>query len=329
MKKLPTGSFFMSYDQCDIITTMKYDLIIIGGGPAGTAGAVYAARKQLKTLFITEEFGGQSVVSEKIYNWIGTPEISGADLAKSFKEHVKYYEGEYLDIKEGSRVENVEKSEDGFIVKTNKGESFQTKTILVTSGSSRRKLPESVKGASELEHKGLTYCATCDGPLFSGMDVAVIGGGNAGFETAAQLLAYCKTVTLIHRGNEFKADQITVDKVLSNPNMTGVLNSDITEIMGEKFVSGIKYKENGEEKQIEVKGVFVEIGQIPNTSFVDSLVELDDYKRIKIDPLRQSTSVPGIWAAGDCTNILYHQNNIAAGDAVKAIEDIYAALHTR
>lgn len=306
-----------------------FDLIIIGGGPAAASGAVYAARKQLKTLLIAGEFGGQSVVSEKIFNWIGTPEISGADLAKSFKDHVKYYEGEFLTIKEGSFVEKVTKTENGFSVSTNKGENFDTKTILVASGSSRRKLPDTVVGAKELEHKGLTYCATCDGPMFSGLDVVVLGGGNAGFETAAQLLAYTKSVTLIHRGAEFKADKITVDKVLSHPNMTGILNAEVTEILGDKFVSGIKFKVDGVEKNLDVKGIFVEIGQIPNTSFLEGVLQLDDYKRVKIDPWRKSSEVPGIWAAGDCTNILYHQNNIAAGDAVTAIEDIYMFLHTK
>lgn len=306
-----------------------FDLIIIGGGPAAASGAVYAARKQLKTLLIAGEFGGQSTVSEKIFNWIGIPEISGSDLAKSFKDHVKYYEGEFLSIKEGSLVEKVTKLNGGFSVSTNKGENFETKTILVASGGSRRKLPDSVKGANELEHKGLTYCATCDGPIFSGMDVVVLGGGNAGFETAAQLLAYTKSVTLIHRGPEFKADKITVDKVLSHPNMTGILNAEVTEILGDKFVSGIKFKALGEEKTLEAKGIFVEIGQIPNTNFLEGVVVLDEYKRVKIDPWRKASEVPGIWAAGDCTNILYHQNNIAAGDAVTAIEDIYMHLHTK
>lgn len=307
---------------------MTYDLIIIGGGPAAASGAVYAARKQLKTLLVTEEFGGQSVVSEKIFNWIGTPEISGQDLAKSFKDHVKYYEGEFLTIKVGSRVQKVEKKDAGFLVST-PTESFETKAILVASGSSRRKLPETVINSKELEHRGLTYCATCDGPLFSGMDVVVLGGGNAGFETAAQLLAYAKSVTLIHRSAEFKADKITVDKVLSNPKMKSILNAEITEILGDKFVSGIKYKIDGVENTLEAKGIFVEIGQIPNTNFLDGVVTLDEYKRVKIDPWRKSSEVPGIWAAGDCTNILYHQNNIAAGDAVTAIEDIYMYLHTK
>ena len=306
-----------------------YDLIIIGGGPAGVAAAVYAARKQLKTLLLLKEFGGQSIVSPEIYNWIGTPKISGLDLALNFKKHVEEYKGEYLEIKEGQLVTSLEKTNDTFTVKTEKGEIHEAKTILISSGSSRRKLD--VPGAAEFENKGITYCASCDGPLFADQDVVVIGGGNAGFETAAQLLAYAKSVTMLHRSEKYKADKITTDKVLSHPNMTGILNAEITEVFGDKFVESLRYKDKktGETNELKVTGVFIEIGQIPNTDFAADLLELDEYNRIKIDPRDQKTSVPGIWAAGDGTDILYHQNNIAAGDGVRAIEDIYVTLHTK
>lgn len=308
---------------------MIYDLIIIGGGPAGSAAAVYAARKKLKTLFITFEWGGQSVVSEKIHNWIGFPSISGADLAKSFQDHVNANVGVDLEVKEGHRVNKIEKKDTGFVVTTDAGESFDTKTILVSSGSSRRKLP--AQNADRLEHKGLTYCASCDGPIFADMDVAVIGGGNAGFESAAQLLAYCKSVTLINRSETFRADEITVEKVTKNPKMKVIVNAEILEVKGDKFVEGIIYKDikTGETKDLAVSGIFVEIGQMPNTDFLKGLVPLDEINRVKIDFATQKTEVPGIWAAGDCTNVLYHQNNIAAGDAVRALEDIYLAIHTK
>lgn len=306
-----------------------YDLIIIGAGPAGTAAGVYAARKKLKTLLIAEEFGGQSVVSETIYNWIGTPEISGADLAKSFKAHLEYYnDGDTLTLKTGSRATSVIKNDDEtFTVSTNKDETFTAKTVLVVSGSSRRKL--NVPGADELEHKGLTYCATCDGPLFSGMDVVVVGGGNAGFESAAQLAAYCKTVTILHRNDEYKADPITVEKVLARDNVTGILNADTTAVHGDMFVNGISYKDkiSGSETKLDVQGIFIEIGQIPNSGFVKDLVNLSDFGQIVVDPYTQKTSCTGVWAAGDVTDVRYHQNNISAGDAVKALEDIYKYLH--
>ena len=308
---------------------MTYDLIIIGGGPAGTAAAVYAARKKLKTLFITAEWGGQSVVSEQIYNWIGTPALSGTELAENFKKHAMANVGESLEIKDGEKAKNISKSASGFSVETESGEKFETKTILITSGSGRRKLE--AKGADRLEHKGLTYCASCDGPIFEGQDVAVIGGGNAGFEAAAQLLAYCKSVTLLHRSDEFRADEITVEKVLKNPKMQAIKNVDILEVKGEKFVEGLVYKDKktGEEKELQVTGIFVEVGQIPNTDFAKGLVPMDEYNRVKINPLNQKTETPGVWAAGDCTDVLYHQNNIAAGDAVRALEDIYLAIHTK
>lgn len=306
---------------------MEYDLVIIGGGPAAASAGVYAARKKLKTALIATEIGGQSTESQDIQNWIGTVSISGTDLAKSFKEHLEAYKADVVEIFEGQTVTSVEKDGDLFVTKTNKDESFSSKAVLVASGANRRKLD--VPGAEEFEHKGLTYCASCDGPLFTDMDVAVIGGGNAGFETAAQLLAYAKSVTLLHRGDQFKADPVTVEKVLADPKMTGILNANTTKVMGEKFVTGLTYEMNGEEKELPVSGIFVEIGMVPSTNFVEGLVDMDDYKRIKVNCKNQQTSVPGIWAAGDCTDELYHQNNIAAGDAVKALEDIYVHLKAK
>jgi len=306
-----------------------YDLAIIGGGPAGVAAGVYAARKQLKTVFIAKDFGGQSIVSEGVENWIGTIKISGPDLAKNLENHLRAYASKVVDIKAGEMVTKITQvSEGGFLVKTDSGE-YRAKTVLVTAGSARRKLM--VPGAKALEHKGITYCASCDGPLFAGMDVAVIGGGNAGFETAAQLLAYAKSVTLIHKNDEFKADPITVKKVLGNPKMRAMLSTDILEVKGDKFVTGLVYqnKESGGPKELPVQGIFAEIGSTPATDFLGSLVKLTPYKQIIVDPKNQRASVAGIWAAGDCTDGLYHQNNIAAGDAVKALEDIYMYLHTK
>ena len=312
-------------------TSMTYDLIIIGGGPAGSSAAVYAARKRLQTLFITAEWGGQSVVSEKIYNWIGTTSLSGNELAENFKKQVLANSGagQTLKVKESQKVTSLTKKDEVFEIKTELGEEFLTKTVLIASGSGHRKLE--AKNADKLEHKGLTYCASCDGPLFSGMDVVVIGGGNAGFEAAAQLLAYCKSVTLLHRSDTFRADEITVEKVLKNPKMKAIKNVDILEVKGDKFVEGIVYKDKNTGKIVELKvsGIFVEVGQIPNTGFAKDIVPLDEIGRIKIDAWTQKTETKGIWAAGDCTNVLYHQNNIAAGDAVRALENIYLYIHTK
>lgn len=308
-----------------------YDLAIIGGGPAGVSAGVYASRKKLKTLFFTEHFGGQSIDSADIQNWIGTISISGLDLAKSLENHLKAYSADMVEIKLGERVENVSYSEDGdfFFIKTTDQVLFQAKTVLVAVGSTRRKL--TVQGAVELENRGITYCASCDGPLFSGQDVAVIGGGNAGFESAAQLSAYCKSVTIIHKNDSFKADPTTVEKVLAKPNVKSILNAELLSVNGSTAVEGLSYKDkvSGETITLPLTGVFVEIGLVPQTSMVKDLVKLNPIGQIEIDPWTQRTSVKGVWAAGDCTNVKYHQNNIASGDGVRALEDIYLAIHAK
>jgi len=304
-----------------------FDLAIIGGGPAGVAAGVYAARKRLKTIFITESFGGQSIESMGIENWIGTTKITGPDFGKMLKDHLFLYRGEDLNINLGDKAKNVTKTEHGFNIEQEFGPTIVTKTVLVTTGSTRRKLD--VPGAKEFENKGITYCASCDGPLFAGQDVAVIGGGNAAFETAAQLLAYAKSVTLLNRSDEFKADEVTVQKVLSHPNMKALKGAILKEIKGNKFVESLIYEEKGRKAEIAVTGIFAEIGLIPTTSFIKDLIPLNKLGQIPVDPMSQKTEVNGIWAAGDSTDGLYHQNNIAAGDAVKALEDIYLFLHTK
>lgn len=304
-----------------------YDLTIIGGGPAGVSAGVYAARKRLKTLFITYEWGGQSTVSDGIQNWIGTVSISGTELAKALRVHLEAYKADIVEIKEHELVTSIVKNGQNFTVLTDRGRACETKTVLITSGSTRRKLE--IPGAAKFENKGITYCASCDGPLFAGKDLVVVGGGNAGFETAAQLLAYAKSVTLLQRGTEYRADPVTIAKVFANPKMRGITNTELVEIKGEQFVTSIIYKDltDGNNKEILCGGIFVEIGLVPATDYVKGLVELNNYGQIAVDPRTQQTKTPGIWAAGDCTDGLYHQNNIAAGDAVRALEDIYMHLH--
>lgn len=303
-----------------------FNLAIIGGGPAGVAAGVYAARKRLKTVFITESFGGQSIESAGIENWIGTKNISGQEFGKALEDHLRSYASDTVEIKKGEKVTLISKSGDNFKIDTTNN-SYTAKTVLITTGSTRKKLE--VPGAKEFENKGITYCASCDGPLFAGQDVVVIGGGNAAFETAAQLLAYAKSVILLNRSSDFKADPVTVDKVLSHPNMKAVKGAVLKEIKGNKFVTSLVYEENGVEREIAVTGVFAEIGLIPTTDFVKDLITLNKIGQIPVNPRTQRTGVNGIWAAGDSTDGLYHQNNIAAGDAVKALEDIYLYLHTK
>ncbi len=310
---------------------MTYDLIIIGGGPAGVAAGVYAARKRLSTLLITPEFGGQSIVSEGIENWIGTVKIPGSQLAHDLKAHLLAYAGESVHIKEGEVVQDIQRSTDApdqFIVQTEK-EKYSTKTVLIATGSSRRKLD--ILGAQEFDNKGVTYCASCDGPLFAGQDVVVVGGGNAALESSAQLLAYCKSVTLLNRSEKLRGDEITVQKLSQNPKFKIVTNAVPKEIHGDGFVTGIVYTDTRTQETHEIKtpAVFVEIGLLPTTYFAKNILSLNEFNQIPVDPRTQRATVSGIWAAGDCTDGLYHQNNIAAGDAVRALEDIYMHLHTK
>ncbi len=309
---------------------MDYELIIVGGGPAGAAGGVYAARKQLRTLLITKDFGGQSVVSTKIENWIGAPAIAGSELAQNLKNHLETNAGEYLKIKSGQRVGEITVQPSGFVVKLDNDETFSARSILYAAGANRRRLD--IPGADRLEHKGITYCASCDGPLFANQEVAVIGGGNAGFETALQLLNYCAKVTLLHHGPDFKADPVTIAAARRNPKFVGLANVETLEITGDKFVDGLRYRETttNQKRVLAVSGVFVEIGLVPNTEPVQAITETNAYGAVIIDPTNQRAKLKngraGIWAAGDCAAGLYHQNNIAAGDAVRALEDIYLYL---
>lgn len=306
-----------------------YDLLIVGGGPAGVAAGVYAARKRLKTHLVTFDWGGQSVVSTGIQNWIGFIEISGQDLANKLKEHLFAYKGDIVDITESDKVARIEKTNEGFLATLESGKTIAAKTVLAAAGSQRRKLE--IKGADVYEHKGLTYCASCDGPMFTDQDVVVVGGGNSAFESAAQLLAYAKSVTLIQRGNEFRADPTTVEKLLAHPRMRAIKNAEMLEVHGEQFVTGFEYKDRktGDSELIPCSGVFVEIGHIPTTEYLDGLVSLNDSKHIITDPRTQKTSCAGVWAAGDCTDGLYYQIGIASGDAIRALEDIYIELKSK
>lgn len=318
-----------------------YDLIIIGGGPAGVAAAVYAARKRLKTILVTGEWGGQSTVSPEIYNWIGTPRISGADLAKNLRAHAEEYLGEFLEVRFPKVATALSHLDDHIEVTLSDGSVLAGKTLLVASGSTRRKLD--VPGAAEYDQKGLTYCASCDGPLYAGQDVVVIGGGNAAFESALQLLAYCKSVTLMNRTDVFRADEITVSSAKRHPNFKLLTSAVPTKVVGEQFVTGIGYTKIGSDTEeiLPVAGIFVEIGLIPNTAWLGSTLAQNKIGQVVVDPKSQRAylaasddpnivgeplEVARVWAAGDCTDGLYHQNNIATGDAVKALEDIYMFL---
>jgi alkyl hydroperoxide reductase subunit F len=304
-----------------------YDVIILGGGPAGAAAAVYVARKRLKTLLITESFGGQSVVSDSIQNWIGDTHITGFDLAKKLEEHVRVF-SDVIEIKMPERVQEIKKLGDNFKVTTDTGE-YEGRVIILAIGARRRKL--NIPGEQKFEGKGVVYCSTCDAPLFSGKKVAVVGGGNAGLEAVVDLFPYAEHITLLIRGESMKGDAITQEEIKKNSKVNIIFNVVAEEILGDKFVTGLKYEDSKtkEIKELPLEGVFVEIGSVPNSEVVKNLVELDQWGQVKIDSKHASTSQPGIFAAGDITDDPYKQNNISAGDAVKAALAAYSYILDR
>ncbi len=301
-----------------------YDLIIIGGGPAGAAAGVYAARKKLKTLIITESWGGQSMVSSSIENWIGTVSISGFELAQALERHVRAQEG--IEIAPPDKVSEVGEIPGGYEVKTEKGTVYQTKTLIVASGGRRRRL--GVPGEDKFDGRGVAYCSTCDAPLFKGKDVAVVGGGNAGLEAVVDLFPYASKIYLINRGPELSGDPLTQEEVKKSPKVTVISNAETQEIFGDQFVTGLKYldKQDSQVKELALGGVFVEIGSVPNSEFVKNLVETNKAGEIVIDHKTGAASRPGIFAAGDVTDEIYKQNNISAGDAVAAALSAYNYL---
>ena len=304
-----------------------YDLIIIGGGPAGSAAGVYAARKKIHTLLITESFGGQSEVSADIQNWIGTKSISGYDLARSLEEHVRAQED--LVVATSQKVTSVsESAEKIFMVSTDAGVTYRARALIVTTGARRRKL--GIPGEEEFNGRGVAYCATCDAPLFKGKAVAVVGGGNAGLESAIDLLPYAKKITLLEFGSSLKGDPVTQEKVRRG-GVDIILNAESKSIISDKegkFVAGLEYhdRKTNETKKLDVGGVFVEIGSVPNSDMVKELVALNKMREIIIDHKTTAISREGIWAAGDVTDEMFKQNNISAGDGVKAALAAYAYL---
>ena len=287
-----------------------YDLIIIGAGPAGITAAVYAARKKMNLLVITKDIGGQAALSGDIENYTGYQFITGPDLAAKFEEHMRKYD---ITLKENEEVSEVRKRENLISIKTNKG-AYEARTAIIASGKKSREL--NVPGEREFKNKGLTYCATCDGPLFSGKDVAVIGGGNSALDAALQLIKIAKHVYIINITSSLGGDAIMREKVEASKNVTVLNNSQVTAIVGERMVSGIKIRREGKEEQLVLQGIFVEIGLIPNSDFVKD-VEKNQLGEIKVNCYNE-TNIPGVFAAGDVTDVPEKQIIIAAGEGSKA-----------
>ncbi|MBU0547349.1 MAG: FAD-dependent oxidoreductase [Candidatus Omnitrophica bacterium] len=287
-----------------------YDLIIIGAGPAGITASVYAARKKLDFLVISLDIGGQAAWSGDIENYTGYQFITGPELAQKFQEHMRKYD---IVLKENEEVLELKKSGDVFLLKTNKAD-YQSRSVIIASGKKSKEL--GVTGEKEFKNRGLTYCATCDGPLFSAKNVAVIGGGNSALDAALQLEKIAKQVYIINNTSALGGDAIMRHKVEEAGNVAVFNGSQVISVVGDKFVSGIKIKDNTGVRDLTVQGVFVEIGLVPNSVFVGE-VEKNSKGEIKIN-LRNETNIPGVFAAGDVTDVPEKQIIIAAGEGSKA-----------
>ncbi len=292
-----------------------YDVLVIGGGPAGNSSAIYAARKGLKTGLLAETFGGQVMETVGIENMIGTLYTEGPKLMAQIEEHTKSYN---VDIIKVQLATSIAKKEDLIEVTLANGAVLQAKTAILALGAKWRNI--NVPGEDEFRNKGVTYCPHCDGPLFEGKDVAVIGGGNSGMEAALDLAGLCKQVTVLEFLPEVKADQVLQDRAAKTNNLTIITNAATKDIVGQDHVTGLNYtdRESQEEKHIDLEGVFVQIGLVPNTQWLkDSGIELTDRGEIVVDG-HGSTSIPGIFAAGDCTNSIYKQIIISMGSGATA-----------
>jgi len=287
-----------------------YDLVIIGAGPAGITASIYAARKRLNFLVVTNDVGGQAIWSGEIENYTGYQLITGLELTQKFQEHIRQYK---VPLRENEQAKEIRKTGDTITVKTEKA-NFESRTAIIASGKKPRELH--VPGEKEFKNKGLTYCATCDAPLFSNKDVAVVGGGNSALDAALQLLRIARNVYLVNINPELSGDPVMREKVMSVETATVFNNSQVTAVLGERFVNGLKIKTAGKERILSVQGVFVEIGLIPNSDFAPDLAK-NTLGEIQVN-CHNETNIPGIFAAGDVTDVPEKQIIIAAGEGSKA-----------
>ena len=298
-----------------------YDLIIVGAGPAGITAAVYAARKKMDLLVISGDIGGQAAWSGDIENYTGYQFITGPELASKFEEHMHKYG---VAVKEAEFVLDLRKIDDRIIVKTDKGQ-YESKAAIIASGKRSREL--SVPGEKEFKNKGLTYCATCDGPLFAGKDVAVIGGGNSALDAVLQLMKIARRIYIVNIVSHLTGDPIMIEKARKSDIVTIMNNAKVLEITGNGMVRAILVRCDGEEKNLPVEGIFVEIGLIPNSHFALS-IDKNAFGEIKVD-CQNRTNIPGIFAAGDVTDVPEKQIIIAAGEGSKASLSVFRYLNQR
>jgi len=290
-----------------------FDVLVVGGGPAGASAAIYAARKGIRTGIVAERFGGQVMDTLSIENFISVKRTEGPKFAASLEEHVKEYDIDVMNLQRAKRLEK----KDLFELELENGAVVKGKTVILSTGARWRNI--GVPGEEEFKNKGVAYCPHCDGPLFAGKDVAVIGGGNSGVEAAIDLAGITNHVTVLEYNEELKADSVLQDRLKSLPNVTVLTNARTQEITGTDKVNGISYidLQSGEEKHVQLSGVFVQIGLVPNTDWLGDFVERTAHGEIVIDQ-RGATNMPGVFAAGDCTNVPYKQIIISMGGGATA-----------
>jgi alkyl hydroperoxide reductase subunit F len=299
-----------------------YDLVIIGAGPAGITAAIYAVRKKMNFLVITGDVGGLTTWTRNIENYTGFHLIAGCDLVKRFREHLGRYN---VEVKEGELATGLQIRGDVIIVTTTKRQ-YETKTLIIASGLAHKKLE--VPGEDRLFGKGVAYCATCDAPVFAGVDVAVVGGGNSALDAVLQLVKIAKKVYLVDIEPHLRADPVMVEKARESEKVTFFHQAAVKEIRGDKFVSSILIEQRGHLKEVSVEGIFIEIGWRPSTEFAAELVARDRHGEIFVT-CGSETNVPGIFAAGDVTSVPAKQIIVACGEGAKATLAAFNYLNRR
>ncbi|MFT4892528.1 MAG: alkyl hydroperoxide reductase subunit F [Candidatus Nanohaloarchaea archaeon] len=287
------------------------DMIVIGGASAAQSAAIYAVRAGMDVLVIADEYGGQINNTDVVENWLGTKSISGPDLAEKFTEHMREYDVEEYT---GEKVVDVRKENDIFTVETESGEDFQAYGVIIATGGSRRRL--NVPGEEEYRNKGVAYCAVCDGPLYQGEEVAVVGGGYAGTEAADYLSDVADQVYLLSRSGVLKGEEITINKVENDENVDVVREASVSEFQGDQLLESVEYRQNGESKELDVPGAFIEIGTVPNSD-ITNLVKTNESGKIKVDR-EMNTGVEGLYAAGDVNDMGAQQLVVSAGQGCDA-----------
>ncbi|OFI49112.1 alkyl hydroperoxide reductase subunit F [Floricoccus tropicus] len=303
------------FDTEEFASKETFDTLVIGGGPAGASAAIYSARKGIKTGIVAEKFGGQVVETVGIENMIGTIYTEGPQLMSSVESHVNEYE---VDIMKGQKVTDVKKEDDLIKVELESGATLETKSLIISTGAHWRNM--NVPGEEEFRNKGVTYCPHCDGPFYAGKNVAVIGGGNSGAEAAIDLSGIAKHVYILEFAPEMRADQVLQDRIANTDNISVTLNAATKVIKGSDAVESIVYvdRATNEEHEIALEGIFVQIGLLPNTAWLkNTAVELNERGEVIVDKHGQ-TNVPGIFAAGDCTDSAYKQIIISMGSGATA-----------